>query len=89
MNTTPLPEGAPVSVNVINAMAPLEVRRRALWSACVAHALHDGYTDLMYVLLPVWQAEFGLSYEALAILRGGYAATMAALQWPAGRLAEP
>ena len=66
----------------------IEARRRALWSACVAHALHDGYTDLMYVLLPVWQAEFGLSYEALAILRAGYAATMAGLQWPAGRLAE-
>ncbi|HWS61180.1 MAG TPA: MFS transporter [Steroidobacteraceae bacterium] len=63
-------------------------RRRSLWSACVAHALHDGYTDLMYVLLPVWQAEFGLGYEALAILRAGYAATMAGLQWPAGRLAE-
>ena len=67
---------------------PIGVRRRALWSACVAHALHDGYTDLIYVLLPVWQAEFGLSYEALAILRAGYATTMAGLQWPAGRLAE-
>jgi MFS transporter, FSR family, fosmidomycin resistance protein len=75
------------TVDVINAPS-IEVRRRALWSACVAHALHDGYTDLIYVLLPVWQAEFGLSYEALAILRAGYAATMAGLQWPAGRLAE-
>jgi FSR family fosmidomycin resistance protein-like MFS transporter len=86
MKTTPLtsPAGA---VGVINAPT-IEVRRRALWSACVAHALHDGYTDLIYVLLPVWQAEFGLSYEALAVLRAGYAATMAGLQWPAGRLAE-
>jgi MFS family permease len=75
------------AVDVINVTS-IELRRRALWSACVAHALHDGYTDLMYVLLPVWQAEFGLSYEALAILRAGYAATMAGLQWPAGRLAE-
>jgi hypothetical protein len=31
-----------------------------------AHALHDGYTDLIYVLLPVWQAEFALGYGALA-----------------------
>jgi MFS family permease len=75
------------AVDVINVPS-IEVRRRALWSACVAHALHDGYTDLIYVLLPVWQAEFGLGYEALAILRAGYAATMAGLQWPAGRLAE-
>jgi len=88
MNTTPLSEGASVSVNAVNAGSSIKVRRRALWSACVAHALHDGYTDLIYVLLPVWQAEFGLSYEALAILRAGYVATMAGLQWPAGRLAE-
>jgi FSR family fosmidomycin resistance protein-like MFS transporter len=75
------------TVEVVEA-SPIEVRRHALWSACVAHALHDGYTDLIYVLLPLWQAEFGLSYEALAMLRAGYAATMAGLQWPAGRLAE-
>jgi MFS family permease len=86
MKTTTLTSttGAVDAINVTS----IELRRRALWSACVAHALHDGYTDLMYVLLPVWQAEFGLSYEALAILRAAYAGTMAGLQWPAGRLAE-
>ncbi len=78
---------ATLRVDVIDAPS-IAVRRRALWSACVAHALHDGYTDLIYVLLPVWQAEFALSYQALAILRASYAATMAGLQWPAGRLAE-
>lgn len=63
-------------------------RRRALAAACGAHALHDGYTDLIYVLLPVWHAQFGLDYAALAALRGLYTGTMAALQVPAGRLAE-
>src|SRR5471032_411006 len=63
-------------------------RSRVLWLACIAHALHDGYTDMIYVLLPVWQAEFGLSYGALAMLRGLYAGTMAGLQMPAGRLAQ-
>ncbi len=53
-----------------------------------AHALHDGYTDLIYVLLPVWQAEFALGYSALGFLRGLYTGTMASLQIPAGRLAE-
>ncbi len=61
---------------------------RTLAVAGVAHALHDGYTDLIYVLLPVWQSEFGLGYGALALLRGLYAGAMAALQIPAGRLAE-
>jgi MFS family permease len=62
-------------------------RGRTLWLSCIAHALHDGYTDALYVLLPVWQAEFGLGFGALAVLRGIYAGTMASLQLPAGRLA--
>jgi MFS transporter, FSR family, fosmidomycin resistance protein len=52
--------------------------------ACVAHALHDGYTDLTYVMLPVWQADFGLSYATLAALRGLYVGAMAGFQLPAG-----
>src|SRR5437763_17103372 len=63
-------------------------RGRTLWTACAAHALHDGYTDLIYLLLPIWQAEFGLGYGALAFLRGLATATMAGLQVPAGRVAE-
>lgn len=61
---------------------------RVLWLSCVAHALHDGYTDLIYVLLPVWQAEFGLGYGALAVLRAVYGGTMAGLQLSAGRLSQ-
>jgi MFS transporter, FSR family, fosmidomycin resistance protein len=63
-------------------------RARTLWTACAAHALHDGYTDLIYLLLPIWQTEFGLGYGTLAFLRGLAAATMAGLQVPTGRAAE-
>ncbi|MBR8184702.1 MFS transporter [Burkholderia ambifaria] len=63
-------------------------RPRVLWLSCIAHAIHDGYTDMIYALLPVWQSEFGLDFAALAILRGLYAGTMAVLQLPAGRLAQ-
>ncbi|MFM0728167.1 MFS transporter [Paraburkholderia strydomiana] len=63
-------------------------RTRVLWLACTAHALHDGYTDMVYALLPVWQADFGLTYGALAIVRGVYAGTTATLQLPAGRVAD-
>jgi MFS family permease len=62
--------------------------RRTLAVASGAHALHDGYTDLIYVMLPVWQAEFGLTYAAIGVLRGVFAGTMAGLQIPAGMLAE-
>jgi len=43
---------------------------------------------MIYVLLPVWQAEFGLGFGALAVLRAIYAGTMACLQLSAGRLAQ-
>ena len=62
--------------------------RRTLMVAGFAHALHDGYTDLIYVLLPVWQAEFALGYGVLAIVRGLYTGTMAGLQIPVSRLSE-
>jgi MFS family permease len=62
--------------------------RRAAGVACGAHALHDGYTDLIVVLLPIWQAEFGLGYGELGLMRGLFAGTMAAFQIPAGLVAE-
>lgn len=70
------------------ALPSFTSRSRVLWFSCVAHALHDGYTDMIYVLLPIWQSDFGLGYGALAMLRGVYAGTMASLQIPAGRLAQ-
>lgn len=62
--------------------------RRTLILAGIAHALHDGYSDLIYVLLPVWRTEFALSYGTLAVVRGLYTGTMAALQIPSGRMGE-
>lgn len=75
-----------------NAAADSGVTRRdetrTMSVASGAHALHDGYTDLIYVMLPVWQAEFGLTYAAIGALRGLFAGTMASLQIPAGHLSE-
>ena len=62
--------------------------RRAATVACAAHALHDGFTDVIFVLLPVWQREFGLGYAEVGMLRGVYAGTMASFQIPAAMLAE-
>jgi MFS transporter, FSR family, fosmidomycin resistance protein len=63
-------------------------RRRVLWVACGAHALHDGFTDTLYVLLPLWQAEFGLAYAAVGALRSLYTAAMAGLQVPTATIAR-
>src|SRR5215831_713596 len=62
--------------------------RRTMAVACGAHVLHDGFTDLLYVLLPVWQAEFGLGYAEIGLLRALYVGSMAGFQMPAGALAE-
>ncbi len=61
---------------------------RTLTVTGLNHALHDGYTDLIYVLLPIWQSEFALSYGVLAAMRALYAGAMAGLQIPVGRLAD-
>ena len=76
--------------NPINQPIPVTKldERRALGVASGAHALHDGYTDLIYVMLPIWQKEFGLSYAALGLLRTCFAGTMATLQIPSGLISE-
>jgi MFS transporter, FSR family, fosmidomycin resistance protein len=63
-------------------------RMRVLWIACGAHALHDGLTDTLYLLLPLWQAQFALSYATVGILRALYAGAMAGFQVPAAKLAQ-
>jgi MFS transporter, FSR family, fosmidomycin resistance protein len=60
-------------------------QRRNLAGACLAHMVHDGYTDQLYALLPVWQSEFGLSYAGLAVVRALYYGTMGGLQVPGDR----
>ena len=60
--------------------------RRNLLAACLAHALHDGYTDSLYAFLPIWQVQLGLSYAGLASMRALYSGTMGGLQIPAERL---
>jgi MFS transporter, FSR family, fosmidomycin resistance protein len=63
-------------------------RRRALWVACGAHALHDGLTDTLYLLLPILQTEFALTYAAIGVLRALYAGAMAGLQVPTAKMAQ-
>src|SRR6478752_10748057 len=61
--------------------------RRTLTVCGGAHALHDGFTDLLNVLYPLLQAQFGLSYAAIGALKSVYSGAMASGQIPSGRLA--
>lgn len=75
-------------MQVPNPDSAKRTERRALGVACGAHALHDGYTDLVYILLPIWQNEFGLGFAALGLMRTVFSGTLASFQIPAGFLAE-
>jgi MFS transporter, FSR family, fosmidomycin resistance protein len=76
----------PVIAATLDRLAAPE--RRTMAVACGAHVLHDGLTDLLYVLLPLWQVEYGLDYAAVGLLRALYVGSMAGFQVPAGLIAE-
>lgn len=62
---------------------------RSTLAACSgAHLLHDGLTDVLYVLLPVMAQMFGLNYAQVGFIRTASRATTAAFQLPAGIWAE-
>jgi FSR family fosmidomycin resistance protein-like MFS transporter len=73
---------------VLSATQRKSDERRALSVACGAHALHDGYTDLIYVMLPIWQNEFGLGFAVLGLMKTVFSGTLASFQIPSGFLAE-
>jgi MFS family permease len=69
------------------AVTPSVSPRRTLTVCGGAHALHDGFTDLLNVLYPLLQAQFGLSYAAIGALKTVYSSAMAVGQIPSGKLA--
>jgi len=62
--------------------------RSTLITCCGAHTLHDGLTDLLYVLLPMLAQAFGLNYSQVGLLRSVNKGAMAVFQLPAGLLSE-
>jgi MFS family permease len=69
------------------AAAPPRDGRRVLVVACGAHGVLDGFTDVLLLLLPIWQGAFGLSYGEVGFLRTLFSGAMATFQIPAGALA--
>ncbi|MBX6366483.1 MAG: MFS transporter [Rhodospirillales bacterium] len=64
----------------------LPSERRVLAVSSGAHVLHDGYTDLLVVFLPLWQAEFALGYAAIGVMRALYVGALALFQIPVAAL---
>lgn len=67
---------------------PETTPRNTLTACCAAHTLHDGLSDLTYVLLPLLAQTFGLSLAQVGMIRAAHRTAMAAFQIPAGLIAE-
>ena len=63
-------------------------RRATLGTGSGAHFVHDGFSDSLYVLFPIWAEALGLSHAQVGILKMVFSGAMAAFQVPAGFLAE-
>jgi FSR family fosmidomycin resistance protein-like MFS transporter len=66
----------------------LPTQKRTLATCCAAHTLHDGFSDVTYVLLPLLAQTFGLSLAQVGMIRSAHRVAMAAFQIPAGLIAE-
>ena len=69
-------------------MNPTRRARATLAASCAIHFVHDGCSDLLYILFPVWAREFSFSFAQVGLLRTGYSGALALFQVPAGFLAE-
>jgi MFS family permease len=63
-------------------------QKRTLGTCCAAHTVHDGFSDVTYVLLPLLAQTFGLSLSQVGMIRSAHRVAMAAFQIPAGLIAE-
>jgi MFS transporter, FSR family, fosmidomycin resistance protein len=62
--------------------------KRTLATCCAVHTLHDGFSDVTYVLLPLLAQTFGLSLAQVGLIRSAHRVAMASFQIPAGLIAE-
>jgi FSR family fosmidomycin resistance protein-like MFS transporter len=69
-------------------MLPRAREKRTLATCCATHTLHDGLSDVSYVLLPLLAQSFGLSLAQVGLIRSAHRAAMAVFQIPAGLVAE-
>jgi MFS family permease len=74
--------------NGLTVTVPKRHAKRTLATCCTAHTLHDGLSDVTYVLLPLLAQTFGLSLAQVGLIRSAHRVAMAAFQIPAGLIAE-
>ncbi len=70
------------------ALPDVRRRRRILGASCTTHFIHDGFSDLIILLLPLWQAEFALNLRQVGAISSTYSGAMTIGQLPAGLASE-
>jgi len=63
-------------------------RGKILGTNGFAHFIHDGFTDTIYVLLPLWASGLQLNHAQVGLLKACLSGGLTFLQVPAGYLAE-
>lgn len=61
---------------------------QVLLIAGLAHFTHDGFADMLYVLFPLWQVHFGLTFAEVGLCKTLWSGSMAIFQIPAEMLAR-
>jgi FSR family fosmidomycin resistance protein-like MFS transporter len=61
---------------------------KALLTGSLAHFIHDGFTDMLYVFFPIWQAKWALSFVEVGLLKTLLSGSMALFQLPIGIVAN-
>lgn len=61
---------------------------KALSTGCLAHFIHDGFTDMIYVFFPIWQAQWTLTFVEVGLLKTLVSGSMAMFQLPTGIVAN-
>jgi len=61
---------------------------KALFAGSLAHFIHDGFIDMLYVFFPLWQAKWALSFAEVGMLKTLVSGFLAAFQLPAGIIAS-
>ncbi len=65
-----------------------KIYNNALLIGGLAHFIHDGFSDMLYVFFPIWQAQFSLTFTEIGFLKTLFSGTMAGFQVPSSYLAS-
>src|SRR5262244_1026014 len=77
--------GAPVTVLAQEGLAQQQV---VLLLCCIMHAIHDGYTSAVYLLLPFIASDLQLSYAQVGFLKILISGGQSLFQLPGGIISE-